>query len=89
MGCFWVKIIAWAIKIDGHEKYRIEPILLSVSLGLNEEHLFGQAVRSIGFFRVAILEVFFFKGDGSMFWVTTDGSKSYDFFSFSKVSFVH
>lgn len=54
MGAFEIKIIARTIEINGHEKNGIEPILLSVSLGLNEEHLFGQAVGCVGLLGVSV-----------------------------------
>ncbi len=40
------------------------PISTALGLGLHQEHLFGQAVGGVGFFGVAVPEVFLFDGGG-------------------------
>ena len=45
-----------------------------LGLGLHQEHLFGQAVGGVGFFGVAVPEVFFFDGGGE-FGVGADGAQ--------------
>src|SRR5712691_4301107 len=52
-----VDVVARPVEIDGQQVDAVEAVLLAVRLGLHEQHLLRQAVRSVGLLRVAVPEV--------------------------------
>ena len=58
-----IEVVTRTIEIDGEQEDRIEPILLTVGLGADEERLLGDAVGSVRLLRVAVPEVVFLERD--------------------------
>ena len=54
MGALKIKIISRPVEIYRHEEDTIKAILLTISLRLNQQHLLGKPVGSVGLFRVTI-----------------------------------
>jgi hypothetical protein len=88
MGTLEIKIVTRTIKINGHQKNRIESILLIVGLALNKKHFLGQAVGGVGFLRVTIPQIYFLKWNRRVLWVTTDCSEGHKFLNFMQVRFM-
>jgi len=54
MGALKIKIISRPVEIYRHEEDTIKAILLTISLRLNQQHLLGKPVGSVGLFRATI-----------------------------------
>ena len=80
VGSLQVEVVARAIEIDRQQVDEVAAVLLPVGLGLHQEHFFGQAIRGIGFFGVAVPEVVFLEGHGGVFGIGADGADDDDFF---------
>src|SRR5919106_767104 len=73
-----IEVIAWTIEVHRQQKDAVVAILLAVSLTLDQEHLFGQAIRGVGFLWVAVPETLFLEGHRGVLRVGTyraDGDK--------------
>ena len=79
MRAFGIKVIVGTIKIDGQEENGVESILLPIGLQRDEQHLFGQAVRGVGFFGVTVPELFFPERNRCKFRIGANGSNSHEF----------
>ena len=84
-----VKVVARAVQVDRQQVDGIEAILLAVGLGLDEQHLLGQAVGGVGLFGVAIPERLFAEGDGREFRISADGADGDEFLDAALPGFVH
>src|SRR5436190_238348 len=73
------EVIAGPIEIYRKEKYGIETVLRAIGLRLYEQHLFGESVRCIRFFRITVPKVFFLKGHRCEFWIRADGADRHKF----------
>ena len=69
-----VEFVAWPIEIGGHEVNRVLSVLRSVGLHLNKLCEFGNAVRGVCFFGVALPEGVFREGDRRELWVRANRS---------------
>ena len=52
-----VEVVVRAVEIDRQQMDGIQAVLLPVGLALNEEHLLGEPIGSVGLFGVAVPEV--------------------------------
>ena len=89
MGGAGVEIVPGAIEVYRQQEDRVEAVLPAIGLGLHQEHLFGQAVGGVGFFGVAVPEVFFFERDGSEFGISADGAQGDEFLHAVQTSLFH
>src|SRR6266571_9006431 len=80
MRCFQIKIVARSVKVRRQKKDRVEAILLTIGLRLHEHHFFGQTVRSVCFFRIAVPDIVFFERHRREFRIGAHGSGGDEFF---------
>jgi len=62
--------------------------LFAVCPGLDKHHFFGQAIGGVGYFGVALPEVFFAEGNGGMVGIGADGSQGDELVDVVEVAFV-
>ena len=75
-----VKIIAGSIQVDRKEIDGIESILLTVGLGLYQEHFFRETIGGIGLLRIPVPEILLPEGHGCELGVGTDRADNHAFF---------
>ena len=74
-----IKVISGTIKVRWKQKNCIEAVLVAVCLGLDQHHFFGQPVRRIRLFRIAVPKVVFFEGHRRELGVRTNGADRHKF----------
>src|SRR5262245_4532048 len=80
-----MEVISWPVEVHRHQIDGIKAIFLAIGLRLDEEHLLGQAIWGVGFFRIAIPQLLLAKGDRCEFGIRTYGA-SHDEFLYAKAS---
>ena len=53
-----IEVVARAVEVHRDQIDGVEAVLVAIRLALHQQHLLGEAVRSVGLFRIAIPEVF-------------------------------
>src|SRR6516165_5253739 len=73
-----IKIIAGSIKIYREQKNCVEIVLLAICLRLHKQHLLREPVRSVGFFRITVPEVFLVKWNRCELRIRANGAGRYE-----------
>src|SRR5262249_36509656 len=72
-----IEVVSRAIKIDWQQVNSIESVLLSVGLTLYEEHLLGDSIGSIRFFRITIPEIGLSERNRGVLGICTDSTNDH------------
>src|SRR4029077_5602819 len=72
-----IEVVVGAIEVYGQEINTIEPVFLSIRLGLDQQHLLGESIRRVGLFRVNMPQIFFAKRHLSKLRVSADPSQTH------------
>lgn len=89
MGGAGVEIVPGAVEVYGQQEDGVKAILLAIGLALHQQHLLGEAVGCVGFFGIAVPEVFFFEWDGGELGISADGAQGYELFYFTLAGYFH
>src|SRR5215475_13125939 len=84
-----IKIISGSIKIYREQKNCVEIVLLAICLRLHKQHLLGEPVRSVRFFRIPVPEVFLFEWNRCELRIRANRADRYELLNTIPASVLH